>query len=204
MMSEQEAVGSLTLKTPEEIYQYCKDNNLGTGTSKKWAIKHFQLLLDNLKPDETVYTVFIGLHNYRSMTKNDKTYAYAMTNKRIVMAQHKLLGSDVQSINVENINDIEFSKTGIAGMGIGIVRINTFRKTFNVGVNVSFASNIYERVHEAWDIVRAQKADSQVTETVVQNTKSPVEQIKEYKELLDRGILTQEEFNSKKKELLGL
>ncbi|WHZ05778.1 SHOCT domain-containing protein [Neobacillus sp. YX16] len=34
--------------------------------------------------------------------------------------------------------------------------------------------------------------------------KSPVEQVKELKELLDMDILTQEEFDKKKKELLGL
>lgn len=44
--------------------------------------------------------------------------------------------------------------------------------------------------------------------TPVQNTEapavSPVEEIKKYKELLDMGILTQEEFDTKKKQLLGL
>ena len=40
--------------------------------------------------------------------------------------------------------------------------------------------------------------------TVVQNIKSPVEQVKELKELLDMGVLSQEEFDKKKKELLNL
>ena len=35
-------------------------------------------------------------------------------------------------------------------------------------------------------------------------SESPTEQIKEYKELLDSGIITQEEFDMKKKELLNL
>lgn len=33
---------------------------------------------------------------------------------------------------------------------------------------------------------------------------SPVEQLRNYKELLDMGILTQEEFDAKKRELLGI
>lgn len=33
---------------------------------------------------------------------------------------------------------------------------------------------------------------------------SPVDESKRYKELLDTGILTQEEFDAKKKQLLGL
>ena len=32
----------------------------------------------------------------------------------------------------------------------------------------------------------------------------PVEEIKKYKELLDLGIISQEEFDEKKKDLLGL
>lgn len=42
--------------------------------------------------------------------------------------------------------------------------------------------------------------DNRETETI----SSPIEEIKQYKELLDAGILTQEEFDTKKKELLGI
>ena len=37
-----------------------------------------------------------------------------------------------------------------------------------------------------------------------QKEKSNIEQIREFKQLLDEGIITQEEFNLKKKQLLGL
>lgn len=36
------------------------------------------------------------------------------------------------------------------------------------------------------------------------NTEDPIEQVKKFKELLDLGAITQEEFDTKKKELLGL
>ncbi|MFJ5718203.1 SHOCT domain-containing protein [Neobacillus sp. NPDC093127] len=39
---------------------------------------------------------------------------------------------------------------------------------------------------------------------VIHNYKSPVEQVKELKELLDMGVITQEEFDKKKNELLEL
>lgn len=187
----------LALKTADEMYKYCIKNKLGTGNTKGWAIKHFQLLIDNLKPDENVYCVFIGLHNYRSLSKHDNNYAYAVTNKRIIMAQHKLLGANVQSVNIQNINDITLSKIGIAGIGIGTICIDTYKETFNVGVNVSFASNVYNCVHDALDEIR-KKVNSSVV------VKSPIEQVKELKELLDMGIITQNEFDTKKKQLLGL
>jgi hypothetical protein len=181
----------LALKTADEMYKYCIKNKLGTGNTKGWAIKHFQLLIDNLKSDENVYCVFIGLHNYRSLSKHDNNYAYAVTNKRIIMAQHKLLGANVQSVNIQNINDITLSKIGIAGIGIGTICIDTYKEIFNVGVNVSFASNVYNCVHDALDEI-SKKVNSSVV------VKSPIEQVKELNELLDMGIITQNEFDTKR------
>lgn len=40
--------------------------------------------------------------------------------------------------------------------------------------------------------------------TVVQNTTSNADELEKFKELLDKGIITQEEFDAKKKQLLGL
>jgi hypothetical protein len=192
----------LALQTAEEMYKYCTDNKLGTGTTKGWSIKHFQLLIDNLKDGEQIYCVFIGLHNYKGGTKHDGNYAYALTNKRIIMAQHKLLGANIQSVSIENINDITLSKSGIAGIGIGTVCIDTFKETFNVGTNVSFASNIYNCVHDALEEIKGSTFGG--AGTTAASAKSPVEQVKELKELLDMGIISQEEFDMKKKQLLGL
>jgi predicted Zn-dependent peptidase len=36
------------------------------------------------------------------------------------------------------------------------------------------------------------------------NQSSPADEIRKYKELLDDGVITQEEFEQKKKQLLGL
>ena len=40
--------------------------------------------------------------------------------------------------------------------------------------------------------------------TIIQQASSPAEELKKMKELLDMGIITQEEFDAKKKQLLGL
>lgn len=44
----------------------------------------------------------------------------------------------------------------------------------------------------------------QEKETVNKETFGTAEQLKEFKELLDSGVITQEEFDAKKKQLLGL
>lgn len=190
------------LKTAKQMYEYCVENKLGTGTTKGWAVKHFQLLIDNLKPGEKIYSVFIGLHNFKSLTEHEGNYAYALTDKRILMAQHKLLGSNVKSIDIENVNDIGLTKRGVIGIGLSIICIDTFKEIFNVAVNVSFGENIYRCVNEAWDAVKMSKSHDQMESKNAPVEKSAVDQMKEYKELLDMGILTQEEFDKKKKEVL--
>ena len=45
---------------------------------------------------------------------------------------------------------------------------------------------------------------NQVNNSNVQNTNDPITEVKRYKELLDNGIITREEFDKKKKELLNL
>ena len=39
---------------------------------------------------------------------------------------------------------------------------------------------------------------------MAENVNDPIEEIRKYKSLLDDGIITQEEFDAKKKQLLGI
>lgn len=55
---------------------------------------------------------------------------------------------------------------------------------------------------EKADAIKAEK--EQQIKVLEQPKQSPFEEIRMYKELLDEGIITQEEFNLKKKEILGL
>ena len=54
------------------------------------------------------------------------------------------------------------------------------------------------------EIKNAEVAQSNHSNHDTAFTVSPTEEIKKYKELLDMGIITQEEFDAKKKQLLGL
>ena len=198
----------INVKTAEKMYDFSVKHNLGSGNGKGWSVKHFNLIANTLKPDEEVYVVFIGLHNYQSMTKHDGNFAYAVTNKRIIMAQKKILGEVVHSVSLENINNIILNKSGIGSLGVGTVQFDTITEAFNVGANVLIAQNIYETVHEALEEIKSASVRSSLASNMATNnevvTKSPVEQLKEFKELLDMGIITQEEFDKKKAQLLQL
>ena len=66
-----------------------------------------------------------------------------------------------------------------------------------------FVRHAYSELNHVIAILDGWKATEKVVEDTKDNTDAPVE-IRRYKQLLDDGIITQEEFEAKKKQLLGL
>ena len=62
-----------------------------------------------------------------------------------------------------------------------------------------------EQAREIVDFIQKRKDELSVPQasTIIQQT-SAADELKKFKELLDMGIITEDEFNAKKKELLGL
>lgn len=186
------------LQLAEGMYNYCKQNGYGSGWNEKWGVKHFQVIEKSLMDKEEVLMTFIGLHNYESPTKHDNYFAYAITNKRIIMAQKNMIaGENLQTVYLDNINDITFK----SGVLFGVMTIDTIKETFNVGLNKESAQKINAKVHEVLDQLR--NANSQSSQPV-QAGISVADEIKKFKELLDAGTISPEEFEAKKKQLLGL
>lgn len=190
------------LSTAEEMYRYAKNNGFGSGVTDNWGIKHFKVIEEHLLPNETVLMAFIGLHNYISATKHDSHYAYVITSKRIMMAQKQMIaGEKMQTVYLDNLNDITF-KSGIV---MGTMTIDTIKEVFNVGLDKISAKAVSEKIHSAIDELRnyanapALEAASSLVDKI-----SPADEILKYKQLLDAGAITQEEFEIKKKQLLNL
>lgn len=93
--------------------------------------------------------------------------------------------------------------------GLNNDRKNPFTRTDNFTGENSFpfmkskVSN--EKMQEVVDYIKnkIREAKTPQATSVVQKI-SPAEELKKFKELLDMGAITQEEFDTKKKELLGL
>lgn len=185
------------MKTAKEMYQYCTDNKYGSGFSKGQSLKHFTLIENMLQANENILFAFIGLHNYVSTTQHDNNFAYAITDTRILMAQKKVVGQATQVVSLQNVNDITFT----SGFIYGIITIDTTKECFNIAVDKITASNIFKKLYSVFfDLKSTPNATSK---SIVQDI-SAIDQIKEFKELLDLGIITQEEFNKKKKQILNL
>ncbi|MDD2370865.1 MAG: PH domain-containing protein [Firmicutes bacterium] len=194
-VSSESSVIDDPMKTAEGLYQYCLDNNFGQGLNREWGIKHFNIISQNLMNDEEVKVAFIGLQNFISMTKHNGNYAYAITNKRILSAQKKIIGESFQTISLDNINDITLN----TGMLMGIITVDTIKETFNIAVNKQVAQNIFTKVHEVLDAIK----NPQVNNKEVNSNISIADELKKFKDLLDSGILTQEEFDAQKTKLLN-
>lgn len=171
----------------KEMYDYIEDNKLGYELTKGFAIKHCDLLLSKLQPDEEILVPFLGLHNFISATKHDKTFAYALTNKRFVLAQKKIIGEAYQSILLDNLNDITYNK-GLLG---GVLEVDTIKEKFNVYAQKQFIGNIYDLLHTNLEKLKS-----------TTNTSSNLDEILKLKQLLDMGAITKEEFENKKAQLL--
>lgn len=137
---------------------------------------------------------FIGLHNYISMTQHDNNFAYVVTNKRFMIAQKRLIGEVFQTISLDNVNDITLKN----GLALGIITVDTIKETFNIAINKKVATNINGELNNILDNIK--------NNTIVQsnNTTNATDEIMKYKNLLDVGAITQEEYELKKKQLLGL
>lgn len=182
-----------SLRTAQDMYNYCLQNNFGSGMSAAWDLKHFALIENALQKNEKVYLCFEGLHNYISASKHDGNFAFALTNKRIIMAQKRMMGEAIQSVYLENLNDVSYKK----GLLFGVISIDTTKEFFNVGVNSVTAQCIINALHEKIDEIKSNNGKTNGDSNI-----SVSNELKTLKELFDSGILTQEEFDKQKAKLL--
>ena len=106
---------------------------------------------------------------------------------------------------------VQFKESGLqigylqleTASGIMYMKQNNFFNENSFTFDTTVQSN--EKMNEVADYVRGkvEEAKNGGGQTVVKEA-SAADEIKKFKELLDMGIITQEEFNAKKKQLLGL
>ena len=110
-----------------------------------------------------------------------------------------MIGTVVKSISLDKINDITLTTTFVASS----VEFDFLKEKFDVYMPKEAAKIVYENVHKALN-ERENDETGKNAPQIVTSVKSSAEQIREYKGLLDDGIITQTEFDAKKKELLNL
>ena len=139
--------------------------------------------------------------NIKGMTSgvNDgNTWLIVCTTKRVIMLDKGMVyGLRLVDIPLDRINSISHSKGLILGK-IAITDGATTRTIENVSnTTVSFFADTVNKEVEKYK-------QSKNSTTHVVNQTSAADELLKYKQLLDMGVLTKEEFDMKKKELLSL
>lgn len=136
--------------------------------------------------------------------------AITITRKGFInLANHGLKGD--KTIPLKSITSVQIKKPGFTN---GYIQFGILGGIENKGGvfaatqdenTIMFAKKHYEDMLELKDYIDSYiSGDSSTMAGNATAEKSPVEKIKELKELLDMGIITQEEFDLKKKELLNI
>lgn len=111
----------------------------------------------------------------------------------LVIYENEIIGKKIDGKTVQfllkDIKSVETTKT----QGLKIT-----------GAGIKYDIHLIENAEEMKNILMDMLAKVQHEQPVVAVVGSSANDIKEYKELLDAGIITQEEFDAKKKQLLGL
>lgn len=152
--------------------------------------KEVKALPDIIGDEETIIYATSGL-------VAGNTILAILTDSRVLFIDKGMVyGMKSSEIPLSMINGVSYSKGLLLG-SISIINGATTTKIDNVSKET--ASLFVDKIKEASANL---KETSQ--QTVITNNVSSADEILKFKKLLDEEIITQEEFNAKKKELLGL
>lgn len=168
-------------------------NSLPYININEWlTTKEIDELPNILSKEESIKAITSGL-------TDGNTWLVVCTNKRVLMLDKGLLyGLKFIDIPLDRVNSITYT-TGLMFGNIAITDGAVTRAIENVSKGtVSFFADTVNKQKEIY----TQSKNTPVTQVV--NTISTADEILKFKELLDIGVITQEEFEMKKKKLLNL
>lgn len=120
------------MKTAEEITDYVINNGYGQGSfgTRVSILTHAKVLSQNLMKEESVLLAWMGQYrdgdNGRITSSGTTGMIFAFTNKRIIWAKNKMVGTFVKSIMISKVNDISL-RTGLIG---NYLVVDTLKDTF--------------------------------------------------------------------------
>lgn len=169
--------------------------------------KNEKLEKENMKMDdkEVVYKIE-GVRGRSIRVYKDKAVINVKVGLGSILTGNVTDGE--KTIYYKDVISVQFKKSGLA---IGYLQLETASATMNNRHDNFFNENSFtfdttkvsnEQMEEVANYVKKQVETYKNAGTVQVNNFSMADEIRKYKELLDMGAITQEEFDVKKKELL--
>ncbi len=139
------------LKKAEDLYAYSCTHGFGKGLSRAWGISSFRLVEQAIDEDEFAYLTFIGLHRFHSMSAHQRNFAYAVTNKRIIMAQiRSFWRTRMESVPLNAVLNLSFDNNA----SIGIVKILLANDAICVGMSQESIDALSKRLTELLPVIQ--------------------------------------------------
>ena len=186
------------MRTAKEMCDFCLEHGYNYFSSADKILRHFEIVERNLAANEEVLLAFIsnGVNDRTNQCVLGGAMAVALTSQKLIYAQRRpVMGDFVKTVSYDNINDIS-SKIGWI---FGEIVIDSLTEYMRFSVDKIGVEGLRNKALELIEQYRSRKNAPQ---SVVQV--SAADEVKKFKELLDLGVISQEEFDAKKKQLLGL
>lgn len=185
------------------VKEAVKNSGTNTGIFCIGSIKEAQKMIG---PNEEVLGAFVvnigrfdnseildvDVFNY----KNKISGVFVVTNERIFFCNSVLGQSETKSMTLKDITSMD-DKTTVTGLCK--LRIKGLTETFVIDMNKKVLAEMKNVLNTA--ISNLKNESNQTVSVKVAN--DPIEQLKKLSELRDLGILTEEEFESKKAEIMS-
>lgn len=121
-----------------------------------------------------------------------------LTDKRLLFSFTALSSFSTESVALSEIRSVDCSGNGMTGSQINV---HTLPKTY--AIMVTYKKDMTQRIFQLFEDTR-RRAAPPPSPSASLPAATPADEIRKYKELLDLGAITQEEFDAKKKQLLNL
>lgn len=161
--------------------------------NSKPALKNIEGAREHLENNEEIIDYLFGMYDSKILGEDTKRNGVLVaTNKRVIFYGKKMLGYELETIDYQKISSVDYSK----GLVYGKLKIYTS------GNDIEFETTMEHNARKFMQLIKEEAVSPQKDSTTNTPQKNSIEELKEYKELLDLEIITQEEFDAKKKELL--
>lgn len=174
--------------------------------------KLFKLVQEHLDPDEPILASVVGAYETQILGSNTvRNGMFAATDRRVIFYAKKMVGYDFESFPYDNISSFEQSK-GLMGH-----KVKFFASGNEAAVKWINQGEVDDLVREVRSRMRggtsaavpvAPPMPDPIPTTAPSRSDppnpvaDPVEEIRRYAALRDDGIITEEEFQEKKRQLL--
>ena len=193
------------MRTHKEMLEYNKKHGFGNRWHTK---KSFRLIETALYIGEEVLVAFSGSLDNKKVWRIRSRYAFALTNNRLIIAQKKFFSfkTDTKSVEIQTLKNVNFKRDVIRCS----LEFNTVSLSFSLRKFRRRGKKVYNAVNSTLGVLRSGidgasqgiGANTIATQTHSQ-PRSTADELKKFKELVDLNIISQEEFEKIKNNLLA-